>query len=242
MLKRYQLLGKKRRQFSLCVLTLMCVMLWVTSASAQSNNVTGDFNENYDNSTVSSNNVDETVTNNYNATGAGSPAPVMSAIAPTVMGGGGNDSCLMPNSVGIQLSIVGISSGGMSQDEACNIRKNARLLGLPQTMGGLGLQVSAISVMCGSPEVFKAMLLASTPCPITDVITGRLLMGSDAVDAYRANPEAYIVGYEEDQQFYDTLLRIGEDLTDERQQAQADTRDTRSLSERFRTSRTNRTR
>ena len=166
----------------------------------------------------------------------------MSSIAPTVMGGGGNDSCLMPNSVGIQLSIVGISSGGMSQDEACNIRKNARLLGLPQQMGGLGLQVSAISVMCGSPEVFKAMLLASTPCPITDVITGKLLMGSDAVDQYRSNPEAYIVGYERDQQFYDTLLRIGEDLTDERQQAQADTRDTRSLSERFRTTRTNRRR
>lgn len=217
-------------------------MLWVTNVTAQSNNVTGDFNENYDNSTVNSNNADETVTNNYNATGAGSPAPVMSAIAPTVMGGGGNDSCLMPNSIGIQLSIVGMSSGSMSQDESCNIRKNARLLGLPQQMGGLGLQVSAISVMCGSPEVFRAMLLASTPCPITDVVTGRLLMGTDAVEAYRSNPEEYIVGYGDDQQFYDTLLRIGEDLTDERQQAQATTRDTRSLSERFRTSRTNRSR
>jgi hypothetical protein len=215
-------------------------MLWVKSVQAQSNNVTGDFNENYDNSTVNSNNAEESVTNNYNATGAGSPAPVMSAIAPTVMGGGGNDSCLMPRSAGIQLSVVGIASGSMTQDKACNIRKNARLLGLPQQMGGLGLQVSAISVMCGSPEVFKAMLLASTPCPITDVVTGKLLMGQDAVDAYRDNPEAYIVGYEEDQQFYDTLLRIGEDLTDERQQAKATTRDNRSLSERFRTTRTNR--
>jgi hypothetical protein len=214
-------------------------MLWATSVQAQSN-VVGDFNENYDNSTVNSNNQDETVTNNYNAAGAGRAAPVMSAVAPTIMGGGGNDSCLMPNSVGIQLSVVGIASGGMSQDEACNIRKNARLLGLPQQMGGLGLQVSAISVMCGSPEVFKAMLLASTPCPITDVVTGKLLMGQDAVDAYRANPEAYIVGYEEDQQFYDTLLRIGEDLTDERLQAQTETRDTRSLSERFRSTRTDR--
>jgi len=216
-------------------------MLWATSVQAQSN-VVGDFNENYDNSTVNSNNADETVTNNYNAAGAGRAAPVMSAVAPTIMGGGGNDSCLMPTSLGIQLSIVGIASGGMSQDEACNIRKNARLLGLPQTMGGLGLQVSAISVMCGSPAVFKAMLLASTPCPITDVVTGSLLMGQDAVDAYRANPEAYIVGYEEDQQFYDTLLRIGEDLTDERLQAQTETRDTRSLSERFRTTRTDRRR
>ena len=216
--------------------------LWVNSVQAQSNNVTGDFNENYDNSTVSSNNVDETVTNNYNATGAGSPAPVMSAIAPTVMGGGGNDSCLMPRSGGIQVSILGLSSGLAVQDEACNIRKNARLLGLPQQMGGLGLQVSAISVMCGSPEVFKAMLLASTPCPITDVVTGSLLMGQDAVDAYRENPEEYIVGYRRDRRFYNTLLRIGEDLTDERLQAQTETRDTRSLSERFRTTRTDRRR
>lgn len=236
--RHYQQSGRKRQRYSLCVLTLACMMFLVTSALA--NDVNGDFNENYENSTVDSNNTDETVTNNYNATGAGSPAPVMSSIAPTVMGGGGNDSCLMPNSIGIQLSIVGISGGSTEQDEACNIRKNARLLGLPQQMGGLGLQVSAISVMCASPEVFKAMLLASTPCPITDVVTGKLLMGSDAVDAYRENPEAYIVGYERDQQFYDTLLRIGEDLTDERQQAQATVRDVRSLSERFRTSRTNR--
>jgi hypothetical protein len=215
-------------------------MFLVSNASA--NDVAGDFNNNYQDSTVDSNNTQESVTNNYNATGAGSPAPVMSAIAPTVMGGGGNDSCLMPRSTGIQLSVIGLASGSMSQDEACNIRKNARLLGLPQQMGGLGLQVSAISVMCGSPEVFKAMLLASTPCPITNVVTGKLLMGSDAVDQYRLNPKAYIVGYEEDQQFYDTLLRIGEDLTDERQQAETTTRDTRSLSERFRTSRTNRRR
>lgn len=237
--KLFQLLDKKRQLSSLCAWMVICVLFSVTSVTA--NDVNGDFNNNYENSTVSSNNNDETVTNNYNAAGAGSPAPVMSSIAPTVMGGGGNDSCLMPNSVGIQLSIIGFSTGGMSQDEACNLRKNARLLGLPQQMGGLGLQVSAISVMCGSPQVFRAMLLASTPCPIMDAVTGRLLMGQQAIDAYRSNPEVYIVGYEEDQQFYDRLLRIGEDIADERtEQVAANTNDSRSLSERFRSTRTNR--
>lgn len=208
---------------------------------AQSSDVNGDFSNSYNNSTVDSNNNTEAITNNYNAAGAGQAAPVMSAISPTMMGGGGNDSCLMPKSTGVQLSIVGLSRGSMQQDEECNLRKNARLLGLPQTMGGLGLQVSAISVLCGSPEVFKAMILASTPCPIMDVVTGKLLMGNDAIERYRSNPQAYIVGYSKDKDFWDSLLRIGEDLADERQAKTETTgRDTRSLSERFRSTRTKR--
>ena len=78
-------------------------------SSVLANDVTGDFSNNYQDSTVDSNNTDETVTNNYNAAGAGQASPVMSSIAPTVMGAGGNDSCLMPSSVGIQLSIIGLS-------------------------------------------------------------------------------------------------------------------------------------
>lgn len=205
--------GKKKRLLSFCVWTLSTLTIWLTPVIA--GDVTGDFSSDYDNSTVDSNNVDETVTNNYNATGAGSPAPVMSSIAPTVMGGGGNDSCLIPTSRGIQLSIVGISSGTMQQDEHCNRRKNARLLGAPQQVGGLGLQVSAISVLCQDPTVFRSMMLANTPCPINDSRTGRLLMGRDAINRYRDNPALYIVGYGEDTDFWDTLLGVGEEYTDE---------------------------
>ena len=205
--------GKKKRLLSFCVWTLSTLTIWLTPVIA--GDVTGDFSSGYDNSTVESNNVDETVTNNYNATGAGSPAPVMSSIAPTVMGGGGNDSCLIPTSTGIQLSIVGISAGTMQQDEHCNRRKNARLLGAPQQVGGLGLQVSAISVLCQDPTVFRSMMLANTPCPINDSRTGRLLMGRDAINRYRDNPALYIVGYGEDTDFWDTLLGVGEEYADE---------------------------
>jgi hypothetical protein len=205
--------GKKKRLLSFCVWTLSTLTIWLTPVIA--GDVTGDFSSGYDNSTVESNNVDETVTNNYNATGAGSPAPVMSSIAPTVMGGGGNDSCLIPTSIGIQLSIVGISTGAMQQDEYCNRRKNARLLGAPQQVGGLGLQVSAISVLCQDPTVFRSMMLANTPCPINDSRTGRLLMGRDAINMYRDNPALYIVGYGEDTDFWDTLLGVGEEYADE---------------------------
>lgn len=218
--------------YSLCAVTLISVML--SGMTAQAGDVTGDFSNGYDNSTVDSNNTDETVTNNYNATGAGSAAPVMSAIAPTVMGAGGNDSCLMPRSTGLQVTMFGFSTGEAIQDDSCNRRKNARLLGAPQQVGGLGLQVSAISVLCQDPVVFRSMMLANTPCPINDSKTGKLLMGKAAINKYRDSPALYIVGYELDTEFWDTLLRVGEEDTDE--ETVEDDTPKLSISERFRSS------
>ena len=223
---------RKTRLYSYYVKTVLFAVLLGTSAGA--GDVTGDFSTSNENSTVDSNNSEETVNNNYNATGAGSAAPVMSAIAPTMMGGGGNDSCLLPSSTGIQISILGLSSGSMTQDESCNRRKNARLLGAPQQVGGLGLQVSAISVLCQDPVVFRSMMLANTPCPINDSKTGKLLMGKAAIKKYRESPALYIVGYETDQEFWNTLLRVGEEDTDE--ETVEDDTPKLSLSERFRSS------
>ncbi len=202
--------------------------------TAQAGNVTGDFSTSNEHSTVDSNNSEESVTNNYNATGAGSAAPVMSAIAPTVMGAGGNDSCLMPRSTGLQVTVFGFSTGEAVQDDSCNRRKNARLLGAPQQVGGLGLQVSAISVLCQDPVVFRSMMLANTPCPINDSKTGKLLMGRAAINKYRDSPALYIVGYELDTDFWDTLLRVGEEDTDEA--VIEDNAPKLSISERFRSS------
>ena len=204
------------------------------ATSAQSGDVTGDFSNGYDNSTVDSNNTTET--NNYNGAGsAPGSQPVMSAIAPTVMGSGGNDSCLISKSTGISLNFVGLSGGSMEQDEHCNRRKNARLLGLPQQVGGLGLQVSAISVLCQDPTVFRSMMLANTPCPINDSNTGKLLMGKKAINKYRENPELYIVGYELDKKFWDALLAVEEE-EHEVLQALADDEPKLSISDRFRSS------
>ena len=66
----------------------------------------------------------------------------------------------------------------------------------------------------------------------------KLLMGKKAVDKYRENPDVFIVGYKTNKEFWDKLLRIGEDLTDETIKETDSGRDTRSLSERFRTTRT----
>lgn len=193
---------------------LRCVavslILWTSVCSAQ--DINGDLNTNIQDSVVDSNNA--STTNNYNATGAGSPAPVGTAMAPTVMGGGGNDSCLIPSSRGVQVTLFGIAEGRAEQDPECNRRKDARLLGAPQAVGGLGLQVAGISRMCGDPMVFRAMALANTPCPIMDVDTGRLLIGREAFEKYRSNPSTFIVGYAQDREFWNNLLAIGRKLKD----------------------------
>jgi len=222
---------------------LLTPLLILLVSPAYANDVNGDFSNNYQDSTIDSNNDTTNNTTNNNGTGAGSPAPVMSSIAPTVMGGGGNDSCLLPTSTGIQVTMFGVSSGTMEQDDYCNRRKNARLLGAPQQVGGLGLQISGISILCGSPDgaVFKSMLLANTPCPIVDIITGKILMGKNAVNKYRENPEVFIVGYADDKLFWDTILRIGEDITDEQNKAKVtNNSNSLSLSEQFRSTRRDR--
>ena len=120
----------------------------------------------------------------------------------------------------------------MQQDPQCNRRKNARLLGLPQQVGGLGLQVSAISIMCQDPTVFRSMMLANTPCPINDTKTGRLLMGKNAINKYREDPATFVVGYADDKEFWDTLLRVGEEYDEE--EIVEDTTPKLSISDRFR--------
>jgi len=203
-----------------------------TTNTDNGNDIEGDFSNNYEDSVVDSNNQSEVI--NYNGAGS-SPGsnPVMSSIAPTVMGGGGNDSCLIPKSRGLQLNIIGLSEGEMQQDPNCNRRKNARLLGLPQQVGGLGLQVSAISVMCQDATVFRSMMLANTPCPINDARTGKLLMGRNAIKKYREDPALFVVGYELDKEFWDTLLQVGEEYDEAFTEV---TTTKRSLSDQFRSS------
>lgn len=220
---------RRQRHYGSALLALLTAF----PVSAQ---ITGDLNSSSGNtnSTIDSNNVSSSETKNYN--GAGSApfsTPVPTAAAPTVMGGGGNDSCLIPYQQAFQISIFGRAEGKMEQDPECNRRKDARLLGTPQDTGGLGLQVSGISLMCASAEIFKAMALASTPCPIYSIDTGKLLVGRDGYLAMRDNPYTYVVGYAADQSFWDTFLRMGEELPDVLPQENSGP----SLSERFRRSR-----
>ena len=204
-----------------------------TAVSAQ---VSGDLNTNSGNtnSTIDSGNVSTSETKNYNGAGS-SPfsTPVPTAAAPTVMGGGGNDSCLIPEQSAYQISIFGRAKGSMVQDPACNRRKDSRLLGTPQEAGGLGLQVSGISLMCNDAAIFKAMALASTPCPIYSIATGKLLVGREGYLAMRDDPYNYVVGYDSDRAFWDAFLLMNEELPDVLPQENSGP----TLSERFRRTR-----
>jgi hypothetical protein len=212
-----------------------CALLYLLTATASAQ-VSGDLNTNSGNtnSTIDSGNVSTSETKNYNGSGSAPfSTPVPTAAAPTVMGGGGNDSCLIPTQSAFQISILGRAKGSMEQDPECNRRKDARLLGTPQEQGGLGLQVSGISVMCDNPAIYKAMALASTPCPIYSIETGKLLVGREGYLAMRDRPHIYVVGYAQDQSFWDTFLRMGEELPDVLPQENSGP----TLSERFRRSR-----
>jgi len=208
----------------------LCLHL-LAAPAGNAQDINGDLNTNIGaGSNVDSNNTSATnsVVNNGGQGVMGNPVPT--AMAPTIMGGGGNDSCLIPTSRGFQVSLFGVAEGRMSQDEQCNRRKDARLLGAPQAVGGLGLQVSGISVMCSNAKVFKAMALANTPCPVNDIATGRLLIGRHAFEKYRSNPRVFVVGYELEKVFWNTLLMIGKDLPD----VEENNRSQPSLSDRFR--------
>ncbi len=81
-------------------------------------------------------------------------------------------------------------------------------------------------------------MLANTPCPINDARTGKLLMGRNAINKYRENPATFVVGYEEDKEFWDTLLRVGEEYEDEEIVVEDNTPKL-SVSDRFRSSKRN---
>lgn len=89
------------------------------------------------------------------------------------------------------------------------------------------MSVASVALMCQKPKVWLAMFTAGTPCPV--LANSRLVVGKNAYLVMRKNPELYIPTYEEDKDFYNTLLGIGYEV-------QTDDSDNRSISERFRTS------
>ena len=176
-------------------------------------NIEGDLNT----SNSNNNNVSKT----YNGAGAGRQMPANTAIAPSLMSSG-QQSCLKSLSGGVQLVGFGLSSGLYRQDEECNRRLNAI------TLSNMGMKVASVSLMCQNAQVWRAMFMSATPCPI--IRSGRLLVGKNAVLAIKQNPAMWIPDYEEDKAFYDELLAGGGDDSGEQES------DSGSLSDRFRSS------
>lgn len=123
-------------------------------------NIEGDLNT----SNSNNNNVNKT----YNGAGSGRQMPANTAVAPSLMSNG-QQSCLKSLSGGVQLVGFGLSSGLYRQDEECNRRLNAI------TLSNMGMKVASVSLMCQNAQVWRAMFMSATPCPI--IRSGRLLVG-----------------------------------------------------------------
>lgn len=193
------------------------LLLLATLASGADNQQNGDLNTNNQDSTVNSNNTTNSKT--YNGAGA-SGMPVTSAISPSLMSSG-NDSCLRSQTGGVQLALVGLSLGKYYQDLECNRRKDAK------TLRELGMSVAAVALMCQKSEVWLAMFNAGTPCPL--LVNSKLVVGRNAYLVMRKNPESYIPDYLLNELYYNTVLAIGNEVSNEEVS-------TISISERFRTS------
>lgn len=177
----------------------------------------GDLNTNQ----IGSNNNNRTTNNT--GPNAGSRLPANTAVSPSLMSSG-TESCLQSISGGLQLVGIGVSSGKYIQDEECNRRRNAI------TLSNMGMKIAAVSLMCQNADVWRAMLLAATPCPV--VKYGKIIVGKRAMLEIKQRPNLLIPDYEDNQTFYDAILGMGVE-TDETDAP------TSSLSERYRTSERN---
>lgn len=174
--------------------------------------------QNGDLNTSNSNNGN--ISKTYNGAGSRS-MPANTAVAPSLMSSG-SESCLQSVSNGVQLVGFGVSRGLYRQDEECNRRRNA------VTLSNMGLKIAAVSLMCQNPNVWRAMLMAATPCPI--IKYGKIVVGKRALLEIKQRPELYIADFEERREFYSAILGVGEEENGEEES------DTGSLSSRFRTS------
>lgn len=178
----------------------------------------GDLNTN---TQVNGNNTAGSYNTNKTYNGAGSSGmPVNTAISPSLMSNG-SESCLQSTTGGLQLIGVGVSSGRYTQDIECNRRRDAI------TLSNMGMKVAAVSLMCQNPNVWRAMFMSATPCPI--VKSGKLVVGRNALLEIKQNPELHIADYSDNKNLYDSLLGVGTNESTEVESAI-------SVSDRFRTS------
>lgn len=195
------------------------MLSWVTLAD---NTQEGSLNTFHgDNSTTNSNNntTDTSTSNTYNGAGSSSEIPVGSAITPSYMSNG-MDTCLKGTGGSLQTVGLGISTGSYEVDPNCDRRRDAKLL------SDLGMKVAAVARLCESVEVWRSMFLSGTPCPILS--NGKLVVGKRAILTMKRQPEIYIPDYNKDtKEWYNTLLNIGGEDTDEED-------DTISVSAKFR--------
>jgi hypothetical protein len=92
------------------------------------------------------------------------------------------------------------------------------------------MMIPAISRMCQNEDNWKAMFVSGTPCPI--LVGGKMVYGKRATLAMRSQPALYIPDYEDNKEYYDSVLGIGKGNEEDKET----TGESISVSERFRSS------
>ena len=75
-----------------------------------------------------------------------------------------SDVCRSSGSIAVQHQILGVAVGKTTTDENCERLK------LSRSLYAMGMEVSAISVLCQDSRTFDAMIMAGTPCPYMGAI------------------------------------------------------------------------
>ena len=142
----------------------------VTSSGSTNNTLSNSAGNNtaitggYESSTTyqsgsSSNTTNNSTTNNSN----NEETAVNSAQSPS-MSVYGQDSCVVPLSLGMTTIGFSFSAGNYYIDKACEKRKKIKLL------NALSMKVAAISLACSDKDVWIAMKNAGTICPVDGLI------------------------------------------------------------------------
>jgi hypothetical protein len=103
-----------------------------------------------DSNTVSSSTVTGTTTVDRTPSTAVSPNVIIN----------NQDVCTTGISGAAQSAWFGISMGKTIRDENCERLKLAR------SLYGMGMKVASVTLLCQDVRVFKAMMMAGTPCPV----------------------------------------------------------------------------
>jgi hypothetical protein len=90
-------------------------------------------------------------------------APPASAIAPSIMSYS-QDLCTVGRSGAFQGQLFGLSGGRTVVDENCERLK------LSKYLYDMGMKVASVALLCQDVRVFKAMMMAGTPCPYNGAI------------------------------------------------------------------------
>jgi len=148
----------------------------VSTSSSSSSVETKNENINSSVNNNNNNNVNNSNSNSRQVVTQRIKGQVSSAIAPSI-NSYSQLVCTSGTSTSVQTNLFGIASGRSVIDTNCQ-----RVL-LSRELASQGMKVASVSLLCQDKRVFKAMMMAGTPCPVNGLI------GDEAKAYWISNPE-----------------------------------------------------